>query len=64
MKWGHSAWGPKPGIDGDVLVLPVTEATVVGDADVLLQLWDLWVSEQMWKVRPCLWDSPAQNSSV
>lgn len=50
MKGRHSAWGPKPGIDGDVLLLPIAQTAVVGDTDVLLQLWNLWVSEQMWTV--------------
>lgn len=45
MQRGDGARGPKPGINGDVLLLPVAQATVIGDADVLLQLWDLWVSE-------------------
>lgn len=45
MKRGDGAWGPKPGIDGDLFFLPVTQAAVIRDANVLLQLRDLWVSE-------------------
>lgn len=41
MEWGDSARWPKPGIDGDRLFLSITEAAVVRDADVLLQLRDL-----------------------
>lgn len=46
MKGGHGAWGPEPGVDGDLFLLPVAQAAVVRDADVLLQLRDLWVAEQ------------------
>lgn len=45
MQGGDGARGPKPGIDGDVFLLPIAQATVIRDADVLLQLWDLWGSE-------------------
>lgn len=64
MKGGHGAWGPKPGIDGDLFFLPVAQAAVIRDADVLLQLRDLWVSEQTWKAETSLWDTPAQKSNA
>lgn len=64
MKGGHGARGPKPGIDGDLFFLPVAQAAVIRDADVLLQLWDLWASEQTWKVETSLWDTPAQKSNA
>lgn len=31
----------KPGIDSDLFLFSIAQATVIGDADVLLQLWDL-----------------------
>lgn len=42
MKGGHGSLGTKPGINGDLFLLPVAQAAVVRDADVLLQLRDLW----------------------
>jgi hypothetical protein len=52
MQRGDSSLGTKPGIDGDLVLLPVAQATVIRDADVLLQLRDLWVSEQHGELRP------------
>lgn len=41
MKGGDSSLGTKPGINSDLIFFPVTQAAVIGDANVLLQLWDL-----------------------
>lgn len=43
MQWGDGSLGTKPGIDSDLFLFPVTQATVIRNADVLLQLWDLRV---------------------
>lgn len=61
MKGGHGAGGPEPGVDGDLLLLPVAQAAVVRDADVLLQLRDLRAAEQTRGVRPGR-ATPAQKS--
>lgn len=45
MKGGHRSPGTKPGINGDLVLLPVAQAAVVGNTDVPLQLRDLWGSE-------------------
>lgn len=42
----------EPGIDGDLLFLPVAQAAVIGDADVLLQLGDLTEHMRRVKARP------------
>lgn len=42
----------KPGVDGDLLFLPVAQAAVIGDADVLLQLRDLTKQMRWVKARP------------
>lgn len=52
MKGGHSSLGTKPGINGDLFLLPVAQAAVVGDADVPLQLRDLWGLEHRWEAEP------------
>lgn len=41
MQRRHGAFRPEPGVDGDLVLVPVTEAAVVGQADVFLQLRDL-----------------------
>lgn len=41
MQWGDGSLGTKPGIDSDLFLFSVAQATVIGDADVLFQLWDL-----------------------
>lgn len=46
MQWGDGSLGTKPGIDSDLFLLPVTQATVIRDADVLLQLWNLRVVQK------------------
>lgn len=43
MQRGDSSFGTKPGIDSDLFLFPIAQATVIGDADVLFQLWDLRV---------------------
>lgn len=47
VKRGHGASGTEPGVDGDLLLVPVAQAAVIGDADVLLQLRDLRGAEQI-----------------
>ena len=42
----------KPGVDGDLLFLPVAQAAVIRDADVLLQLRDLTKQMRGVKARP------------
>lgn len=41
MQWGDGSLGTKPGIDSDLFLFSIAQATVIRDADVLLQLWDL-----------------------
>lgn len=41
MKWRHGPSWPKPSIDGNLVLIPLTQATVVREANVLLQFWDL-----------------------
>lgn len=41
MQGRDGAFRPEPGVDGDLVLVPVTEAAVVGQADVFLQLRDL-----------------------
>lgn len=52
MEWGDGALWAEPGIDGDLLFLPVAQAAVIGDADVLLQLGDLTEHMRRVKARP------------
>ena len=49
MERRDGSLGTKPGVNGDLFFVPIAQATVVGDADVPLQLRDLWVSEQTWE---------------
>lgn len=51
--------GPNPGIDGDLLFLPLAQAAVIGDADVLLQLEDL-TEHMRAELRPGLCNSAAR----
>lgn len=64
MKGGHSALGAKPGINGDLFLRPVAQAAVVGDADVLPQLRDLWVSKHTWRLSQGWGDTPARTQQA
>jgi hypothetical protein len=41
VEWGDCSRGAEPRVDGDVVLVFVAQATVVGDADVFFQLGDL-----------------------
>lgn len=63
MEGRDGSLGTKPGVNGDLFFVPVAQATVVGDADVPLQLRDLWVSEQTWEAQSRPGDTRAQEST-
>lgn len=46
MQWGDGALWTKPGIDSDLFLFSIAQATVIRDADVPLQLWDLRVAAE------------------
>lgn len=52
MERGDGALWTEPGVDGDLLFLPVAQAAVIRDADVLLQLRDLTEQMRWVKARP------------
>lgn len=62
MKGGHRSPGTKPGVNGDLVLLPVAQAAVVGNTDVPLQLRDLG-GQSTRGGRALVRDAPAPKST-